>query len=99
MAKYKKKPIVEEAERFIEAEQWLPGGNPKKWPGAGIPDKFGAVWRFYAEGDVFRGQIEIRKGDIKTVLIGDWIITKKNGEKSVLRPNIFEQTYEKVEEQ
>lgn len=93
MAKYRKRPVVEEAERFIEAEQWLPGGNPKKWPGEGMPDKFGIVWMFDASGEVFGGKIQDKR-----ILIGDWIITNAKGEKSIRRPYEFEQTYEKVED-
>lgn len=33
-----------------------------------------------------------------SVLDKDWIITDKEGGKKVCRPDIFEQTYEKVEE-
>lgn len=32
------------------------------------------------------------------VAVGDWIITEATGERSVCNPEIFEATYEKVEE-
>ena len=89
MAKYRKKPIV------IEAEQWLP--KKENWPGRAAPDELGVVWYFDATGTIAEGKIDTPEGQHQ-VAIGDWIITGIKGEKYPCKPDIFEQTYEKVEE-
>jgi len=91
MAKYRKKPVV------VDAEQWNPK-DPEHWPGAGTPDKFGVVWEFDTNCTLCQGHMDdtITGGSI--VRIGDWIIIYDNGEKDVLTPKEFEHEYEKVEE-
>lgn len=89
MAKYRKKPIV------IEAEQW----NPKDrvgWPGMGESDRLGVIWEFDTTGKVVSGCIDTLEGP-HAVSIGDWIITGIKGEKYPCKPDIFAATYEKVE--
>lgn len=76
MAKYRKKPIVIEAEQFlngkdVEGMQTTGGGENR------------ISWCETLEGRL-------------TVSDGDWIIKGVKGEFYPCRPDIFEQTYEKV---
>ena len=82
MPKFRKKPIVVEAEQFF-------------------PDKF--PWPIGVESE------EDENSDIEIFVIytlegqhevtsGDWIITGIKGELYPCKPDIFEQTYEKVED-
>lgn len=103
MAKFRKKPIV------IEAEQWFKNGDHSE---DGPVDHEGKVVRYYRywlppsiHGDMECG---IRFGDhgwIDTlegghiVCPGDWIITGVKGERYPCKPNIFEATYESVNEE
>jgi hypothetical protein len=81
MAKYRKKPIV------IEAEQFWPDQKP--WP-VGVargPDDIltggRTYWMVTLEGPF-------------VVTPGDWIITGVKGEKYPCKPDIFEMTYEQA---
>ena len=79
MAKYRKKPIV------VEAEQYFPGVYP--WPDGvkGAEDHW--TW------------INVHhEGDLVGVAPGDWIITGVKGERYPCKPDIFEMTYEAVED-
>lgn len=87
--KYRKKPIV------IDAEQWKPEILAR--PSIGKPDRLGVVWQYDHQGKVATGRISTLEGDY-TVTIDDWIITGVKGEKYPCKPDIFEATYEKVEE-
>lgn len=92
MAKYRKKPIV------IEAEQWFkPGDNPD----VRVPNrKEYAIWHLWPRIDSGEGPF----GAINTlegshmVSPGDWIITGISGEKYPCKPDIFEATYDLAEE-
>lgn len=77
MDKFRKKPIV------IEAEQWFPG------------KEIDGVYQCPYQPQLFR--IETLEGEL-FVSPGDWIITGVNGEKYPCKPDIFEKTYEKVED-
>lgn len=82
MAKFRKKPVV------IEAEQFRPDTKP--WPegvhvNANSPTGF-AIGT--SENTV--------AGCGHEVTLGDWIITGVKGEKYPCKPDIFEQTYEAV---
>jgi hypothetical protein len=81
MAKYRKKPVV------IEAEQWFPIQQHKENLGE---DELGVV---YLSDE--KGRIETLEGTM-TVRPGDWIIVGIAGEKYPCKPDIFEQTYELV---
>ncbi len=89
MAKYRKKPVV------IEAEQWFKGKKIE-----GVIDEGAFVptgnWsdRFADHPDVY---IRTLEGNM-TVSEGDWVITGVKGEKYPCKPDIFEQTYELVNE-
>uniref|UniRef100_A0A6M3LGX0 Uncharacterized protein n=1 Tax=viral metagenome TaxID=1070528 RepID=A0A6M3LGX0_9ZZZZ len=87
MVKYRKKPIV------VNAEQWFP--RNKQWPGLGLPDSLGVMWQFDEQGNIWQGTIETLEGP-HIVSIGDWIITGVKGEKYPCKPDIFEATYEPV---
>lgn len=86
--KFRKKPIVVEAERF---ELPALGGlteHLKKLDVYMVSDKLaGGKSTYYyihtLEGDMF-------------LKPGDWIITGVKGERYPCKPDIFEQTYEKV---
>lgn len=83
MAKFRKKPVV------IEAEQFFPYKKP--WPKGVV-----GVLKKAPPGDCYYC-IETLEGD-HIVSEGDWIITGVQGEKYPCKPDIFDQTYDPVEE-
>lgn len=84
MSKWRKKPVV------IDAEQFDPYKHP--WPKGIIP------WgRDYRPRDMSWGYISTLEGRMH-VLAGDWIITGVAGEVYPCKPEIFEATYEPVED-
>ena len=112
MAKYRKKPIVIEASQWfkngdhpLDNCHWIMGDSP---------DRFlceGEVVRYYRnpgmDGTALcshcnctfhdHGWIDTLEGG-HIVCPGDWIITGVKGEHYPCKPDIFEQTYEKVED-
>lgn len=87
MAKYRKRPVVVEAVQFFnETWDW--------WPNKDCCDIFGrgCVTGGCPPGPHLHSYVGAWK-----VVDGDWIITLKNGTRTLLKPDIFEQTYEKVE--
>lgn len=86
MAKYHKKPIVVEAEQFHY--------NKKPWHKA-IKEARGTTLGFMTS-DILQ-YINTLEG-CHIVRDGDWIITGIKGEKYPCKPDIFELTYELVEE-
>jgi hypothetical protein len=83
MAKFRKKPIV------IEAEQFDPQRHP--WPKGVIP------WgpNDPRPRDMSWGYVQTLEGKMH-VIMGDWIITGIKGEKYPCKADIFEATYEAV---
>lgn len=79
MSKFRKKPVVIEAEQYIAEKQ--------------EPD--GLCWELGHGCDC--PHIHTLEG-VHVVSDGDWIITGIKGEKYPCKPDIFEQTYEPVEE-
>lgn len=85
MAKYRKKPVV------IEAEQFRGGHMASGWPDcicrceAIEPNSDGVGWP----------HVHTMEGPLK-VSEGDWIITGVKGEKYPCKPDIFAMTYEPV---
>jgi hypothetical protein len=86
VAKYRKKPVV------IEAEQWWPGKEIEgviQRPARDVPSRAGGIAftvpPHYA--------IETLEGEM-TVNPGDWVITGVKGERYPCKPDIFETTYE-----
>lgn len=84
MAKFRKKPIV------IDAEQFLPGIN--KIPSGVVSDGLGDP----RKNPIFSWVIKTLEGDMQ-VSNGDWIITGIQGEKYPCKQDIFKATYEEVE--
>ncbi len=82
MAKFRKKPVV------IEAEQYQPG---KAIPGVCTGECIGSGWEKESAP-----HIHTLEGD-HTVSPGDWIITGVKGEKYPCKPDIFEATYDPAE--
>lgn len=95
--KYRKKPIV------IEAFKWTGGHNQKEDPEWIVEAiKAGDVWfnRLDANGNVVEHsmmRITTLEG-IMTAEVGDYIIKGIKGEIYPCKPDIFEATYDKVEE-
>ena len=97
--KYRKKPVV------VEANQWFKNGDhPEDWM---FKDGEGAVVRYYRHplisGDSICEQCGLKHhvhGWIDTleqghrVCPGDWIITGVKGERYPCKPDIFAATYE-----
>ena len=85
MAKYRKKPVVIEAMLLTEGNL----EQVEKWCGGDI--KGTALHRSERVLDIQTLEGEMRAN------IGDWIIRGVKGEFYPCKPDIFEQTYEKVE--
>ena len=90
--KFRKKPVV------IEAKQWWPPGDERHDPSMLTGDlyPFTTIKGMGVDNIYF-----IRVGGVNDnvqVHPGDWIITGVKGEKYPCRPDIFEATYEPVED-
>ena len=88
--RFREKPVV------IEAEQFLPQFTP--WPD-GV-EQFAKKRTEDADGviGVWHGwRIKTLEGPMG-VSPGDWIITGVKGEKYPCKPDIFEQTYDRVDD-
>ncbi len=102
MARYRKKPVV------IEAFQWHKNGDH---PDDGPSTQEGLVVRYFARpgfttnmlcpecrGAYHRhGWMDTLEGGHR-VCPGDWVITGVKGERYPCKPDIFEATYEMVDE-
>ena len=91
--KFRKKPVI------IEAVQWWSNGEyedvVKQFSGTNIPaDKICAHCGRFMEK---HGWVDTLEGG-HIVCPGDWIIKGVNGEMYPCKPDIFEKTYEPVEE-
>jgi len=93
--KYRKKPIV------IDAEQFFPDKKP--WP-KGVengPCYCGGLAQDGEQCEIHKPRgaryyiIRTLEGQIR-VTLGDWIITGIKGERYPCKPDIFEATYEEV---
>ncbi len=97
MAKYRKKPAID---RIIEAEQFFEKQEPWPWP-KGVKYK-----EYFVEGPAqqsagYRKEFYVTTihGQKTWIVDGDWIIQEPDGEHYYpCKPDIFEQTYEKVED-
>lgn len=86
MSKYRKRPVVIDAVKFDPQQRPWPEGV-KPWPNEdGITPR-----------DMSCGYIQTLEGQMH-VMVGDWIITGVAGEKYPCKPDIFNLTYEYVEE-
>lgn len=85
MGKFRKKPVVIEAWKFDNGEEF-----------AKAPEEFHMALlvrhAFHSDETYF---IETLEGD-HNVSVGDWIIKGVKGEFYPCKPDIFEQTYEEV---
>ena len=92
MAEYRKKPVVVEAVQFTK--EMVLGKEP-------LPAcvTFAQRWWNPETGEIrtYDYYIKTLEGDM-VVRIGDWIIKGVKGECYRCKPDIFEQTYELVEE-
>lgn len=90
MPKFRKKPVVVEAEQFFPTRLPWPEGveqflrKRQETPDGEIEEIYG--WRI----DTLEGPHGVSPGD--------WIITGIKGERYPCKPDIFEATYEPVEE-
>jgi hypothetical protein len=106
MPKFRKKPVV------VEATRWFRNGDhPKDNPDGRPKDWEGQVVRYFRHPRVGgqslcphcnqrmhnHGWIDTLEGGHK-VCPGDWIITGVKGEVYPCKPDIFEATYEPVED-
>lgn len=83
MPKFRKKPVIIEAEQFLPNEGIIPAGVISD--GHGDPRKDA---RFSWIIQTLEGPLHASNGD--------WIITGVQGEKYPCKPDIFEATYEAV---
>lgn len=91
--KFRKKPVI------IEAEQFIVGAD------GSVPSIDGVMWSEEVMADydgtknqaVSRPYVDTLEGKL-WVSDKDWIITGIKGEKYPCKPDIFEATYEKVED-
>lgn len=90
MPKYRKKVA-------IEAVQFAPAGEHR----LALPEGVLCVGRTGGEDNYAYGGLEFHiqtlEGDL-TVRAGDWVITGIEGEHYAIKPDIFEATYELVED-
>lgn len=89
MAKYRKKPVVIEAIQYIGLENMVE-----------IQEFVGDNLTIYADeiNSVFTLVIHTLEGDMK-VDFNDYVVKGVNGEFYPYKPDIFEKTYEKVEDE
>ena len=87
MAKYRKKPVVVEASQF--------DGNIRSIDNFPISEV--GKFKVSSENGQYYLIIPTLEGDMKAVA-GDWIIKGIQGEYYPCKPNIFEQTYELIEQ-
>ncbi len=90
MARYRKKPIV------IEAEQWFPGIKVEGVEHPPLPGTSQGEECLRAHGPC--GLVHTLEGKM-IVMPGDWVITGIAGERYPCKDDIFRQTYELVEEE
>jgi len=93
--KFRKRPVV------IEATQWFKqGDHPNVQVRGNIPDYFNNKCSKCGNYTEEHGDIKTLegKGGAQEVCPGDWIITGVQGEDYPCKPDIFEATYERVEE-
>jgi hypothetical protein len=83
MTRVRRLPLV------FEAEQWFPEDG---LPGVTYPGQLGRNYVWTA------GTIETLEGP-HIVSPGDWVVTGIDGEKWAVKPDIFWQTYERLEDE
>jgi hypothetical protein len=94
MPKFRKMPVVIEAEQFWpEIGPWPDGVEDRRLPVVDIHWRCGAC----GESAYHHGWVQTLEGEL-IACRGDWIITGVKGERYPCKPDIFEQTYDPVEE-
>ena len=94
--KYRKKPVVIEAIQYAwSSEEDLYKGITKEEIQDEISDFVGSNLELFGSGDDM--VIETLEGEM-IARPGDWIIKGVNGEFYPCKPDIFEKTYERVED-
>lgn len=94
MSKYRKKPVVVEAEQFVPAAGMWPVGVEPYYP---EQDRECAECGVHVGFPDSHGWVETLEGG-HIACVGDWIITGVRGEKYPCKPDIFEATYEAVDD-
>lgn len=103
MAKYRKKPVIIEAVQYIRGQE-VPaveflGGYDRNIHEVRIGEYETDVAKFTMDWYDQGCSIDIKTLEgLMHVSDGDWIIKGVNGEFYPCKPDIFEKTYEKVEE-
>ena len=87
--KFRKKPVV------IEATQWFKNGDHPEVKPVYTHGPNDEHW--HPTVPTGEGWIKTLEGDMR-VTPGDWIITGVKGEHYPCKPDIFEMTYERVED-
>jgi len=88
--KFRKKPVVIEAVQITD--EWFDGDHPNSLHLIGTPERPLVIYPLMRVVKI--GTLEGRM----TANVGDWIITGVKGERYPCKPDIFEMTYERVEE-
>ena len=88
MAKYRKRPLIVDAEQFFV--------DRKPWP-AGVKSVEVQLKDTDPQQYVFEPIVETLEGPLM-VSDGDWIITGVKGEKYPVKPDVFDATYEPLVE-
>ena len=111
--KYRKKPVIIEASQWFKNGDHPMDGNKKFTEGVFKGELFeGKIVRYFRHPNIRgsnvctqckftmheHGWIDTLEGG-HNVCVGDWIITGIKGEHYPCKPDIFEKTYEKVEDQ
>jgi hypothetical protein len=100
MSRFRKKPVVIDATQFFVAQQPWPDGVVREMGAECDDPQCGdSTWDHLcnAGGPTGRAIVRTLEGPLR-VSDGDWIITGVKGERYPCKPDIFEQTYEAVEE-
>jgi len=93
--KFRKKPVVIEAFQMTKEQRW----DNSDWPqwaheAWNSEPSEGAIWCEDGGEQLYCGTLE----GVHIIDFGDWIIQGIQGEIYPCKPDIFEQTYERIEE-
>ena len=93
MPKFRKKPVA------VEASQWLGHGDHEKVSKYSLPwNRLPFICEKCNYWSEHHGSVKTLEGE-HIVCPGDWIITGVKGEHYPCKPDIFQETYELVEDQ
>ena len=94
--KFRKKPVIIEAEQFFPDEKPWPKGVQKDQCYCMDLAQDGRYCRNHGRSGRQHYVVRTSKGRILDVESGDWIITGVQGERHPCNPNVFERAYEPV---